>query len=90
MFLFRFETPDRLRAIGKTDLAPYPQTALGIPTVFRFDMANPEAQFLAQSFLLANKDALYVANAGSVQLGKLLALFNIGLSSAQRIEALGN
>ena len=90
VFLFRFETPDRLRAIGKTDLAPYPQTALGIPTVFRFDMANPEAQFLAQSFLLANKDALYVANAGSVQLAKLLALFNTTLAVADRTQAILN
>lgn len=90
VFLFRFETSDRLRTIGRTDLGSYPQTARGIPTVFRFDMGNPEAQFLAQSFLLADKDALYVANAESVQLGKLMALFNMALTVSDRTQSLLN
>lgn len=88
VFLFRYEGAERLRAIGRTDLAGYPQTARGIPTVFRFDMKNPATQFLAQSFLLADKDALYVANAESVQLGKLIALFNMTLTVSDRVGSL--
>jgi polysaccharide export outer membrane protein len=90
VFLFRYESAERLRAIGRADLAPYPQSGRGIPTVFRFDMRDPATQFLAQSFLLADKDALYVANAESVQLGKLIGLFNLGLTLGERLDGLAN
>lgn len=88
VFLFRYESPARLALMGKTDLGTYPQTVDGIPTVYRFDLGNPQAQFFAQSFQLIDKDALYVAGAGSVQLTKLLNLFDLGLRARVRADAL--
>lgn len=89
VFLFRYESRERLNAIGKGNLDGYPATSKGIPTVYRFDMANPETQFFAQSFQLSDKDALYVANAGSIQLTKLLNLFDLGLTTGLRADRLG-
>ena len=63
-------------------------TDRGLPTVYRFDFGNPETQFLAQSFLLADGDAIYVANAESIQLTKLLTLFDLGLTTSTRIQTL--
>ncbi len=88
VFLFRYESAARLRTVGRNDLAAYPQTARGIPTVYRFDMKNPTTQFLAQSFLLSDNDALYVTNAESVQLSKLMSIFNSVVATANRAQDL--
>lgn len=90
VFLFRYESRQRLEAAGETGLDGYPTTPGGIPTVYRFDLANPETQFFAQSFQLADKDALYVANASSIQLTKLLNLFDLGLTTGLRADRLSN
>lgn len=86
IFLFRYEPRDRLVAVGKTGLDGYPTTLAGLPTVYRFDMAQPDMQFHAGRFQLADGDALYVSNAGSVQLDKILSLFDLGLTAANRVE----
>lgn len=88
LFLFRYEPRDRLAAIGQSQLDQYPETEAGIPTVYRFDMALPEMQFHARQFLLTDGDALYVSNAGSVQLEKILGLFDLGLSTTRRVETI--
>lgn len=88
VFLFRYESHKRLTSIGKTGLDTYPMSDRGLPTVYRFDFGNPETQFLAQSFLLADGDAIYVANAESIQLTKLLTLFDLGLTTSTRIQTL--
>ena len=86
VFLFRYEPRDRLAAVGKPGLDAYPDTSAGVPTVYRFDMSKPDMQFHARQFLLADGDALYVSNAGSVQLDKILGLFDLGLTAANRVE----
>ncbi|WP_372840576.1 polysaccharide biosynthesis/export family protein [Phaeovulum sp.] len=88
VFLFRYESAARLRAVAHNDLAAYPQTARGIPTVYRFDMKNPTTQFLAQSFLLSDNDAIYVTNAESVQLAKLMSIFNVAVATASNAQDL--
>lgn len=49
-------------------------------TVFQFDMSAPESIMLVQKFRLQDKDMLYVSNARSVHLQKILNLINMGLS----------
>lgn len=88
VFLFRYETHRRLTSLGKTGLDAYPMSDLGIPAVYRFDFGNPETQFLARSFLLADGDAIYVANAESIQFTKLLTLFDLSLTTGNRIQTL--
>lgn len=88
VFLFRYESRDRLAAAGYGDLDRLERAEGGLPTVFRFDMGSPEMQFHARRFLLADKDALFVATAGTVQLDKVLRLFDRGLTSANRADNL--
>lgn len=84
VFLFRHETPSRLATAGQTGPAGQPATRRGIPTVYRFDMSRPDTQFHAQDFLLADGDALLVSSAGTVQLDKVLSLFNVGVTATNR------
>jgi polysaccharide export outer membrane protein len=86
VFLFRYEPRDRLVAAGRTPPDGIAVTATGIPTVYRFDMGQPDMQFHARQFGLADGDALYVSNAGTVQLGKILSLFDLGLTATNRVR----
>lgn len=88
VFLFRHESRSRLAAAGQTGLDALPQTTVGIPTVYRFDLRDPETQFTAGRFHLADGDAIYVSNAPIVRLDKLLAAFNLGLTAARRTQVL--
>jgi len=88
LFLFRHETATRLAAIGKTGADLPPPSPAGVPTVYRFDLSRPETQFHAGAFLLADGDALLVTSAETVQLEKLLSLFNTGVSAANRASNL--
>lgn len=87
VFLFRYEPPDRLARAGIVGLNRFAQTANGIPTVYRFDMANPETLFHAKSFQLTDSDAIYVSNADIVTFGKLLSLFDMGLQGVNNVQS---
>jgi polysaccharide biosynthesis/export protein len=43
-----------------------------VPVIFRADLRAPQAYFLAQSFQIRDRDIVYVANAETTQLDKLL------------------
>lgn len=90
VFVFRPESPAVLRALGVDNLDAYPRGANGIPTVYRFNLQETKSQFYAQSFLLANRDSVYVSNAPAVQLSKVLTLFDAGFLTLQRGESLTN
>jgi polysaccharide export outer membrane protein len=71
VFLFRYEddnavpsaTPDKLPKVnGK------------VPTIYQFNLRDPAVFFAAQSFMLQNKDLLYVSNAPSVDVEKVIGL----------------
>ena len=69
VFVFRFEEPEALK-LGQ---APKASDADGkIPVVYRLDMSDPSAFFVAQNFMVKNKDVIYVANASSVEFNKFL------------------
>lgn len=44
------------------------------PTVYRLDLSDPAALFVAQDFQMAHRDVLYVANAPAAELQKFLGL----------------
>jgi len=69
VFIFRLERPDALGSGGVAGTAQQP-----IPVVYRVDLKDPRAFFLAQSFPMQNKDVLYVANAPAAQWEKFLNL----------------
>ena len=88
VFLFRYESRARLTVAGQTVLDALPVVDGGLPTVFRFDMSDPEMQFHARRFLLADKDALLVSTAETVQLDKIIRLFDRGLTTTNSVDDL--
>jgi polysaccharide export outer membrane protein len=71
VFVFRFETKDRARKVGAATTTAFHQ---GVPMVYRLDFNTPEAFFLAQSFMLRDKDVVYVALASAAEFNKFLRL----------------
>jgi polysaccharide biosynthesis/export protein len=74
VFLFRFEPPAVVRALGRRQLATGPDGSS--PVVYRLDMSDAKAYFLAQRFPLEDKDVLYVANADLDQVQKFFTLLD--------------
>lgn len=69
VFVFRFEDPDAI----KLEQAPKSTDQEGrVPVVYRLDLNDPSAFFVAQNFKIKDKDVIYVANASSVELSKFL------------------
>ena len=88
VFLFRLETKERLARGGVAVPAAMVPMRGGYPVVYRFDMSDPESQFLAQSFQLADRDALYISNSASIQLSKVISLLDLGLTTTNRVDTL--
>ncbi len=74
VFLMRFEPPTVVRALGRPVLATGPEGTT--PVVYRLDMSDARAYFLAQRFPIEDKDILYVANADMNELQKFFTLLN--------------
>jgi polysaccharide export outer membrane protein len=84
VFVFRFEDRDAL----SPQVQPKATAADGrVPVVYRLDLSDPAAFFMAQNFVLNDKDVLYIANAPSVELQKFL---NILVSAIYPIVNVGN
>ncbi len=72
VYLYRMEPREMLAKMG-IDTSKFPITAKFIPTVYKANYRDPSIFFLAQRFPMRNKDAIYVANADSVELEKFIA-----------------
>jgi polysaccharide export outer membrane protein len=83
VFLFRFESPDAMESHGNTVLTPEGK----IPVVYQLNLRDPASFFVAQSFLVQNRDVLYVSNASGAELQKFL---NILTSSIYTISTVVN
>lgn len=73
VFLYRMVDPAILSKMG------FPVTAksgAGFPVIFRANLRDPSALFLAQQFLMQNDDIIYVSNSDSVELVKVLDIIN--------------
>jgi polysaccharide biosynthesis/export protein len=77
VFVFRYEKRSVLKKLGHASVGKYPADSRGVPTIYQFDFQSAKSHFYAQSFLLENKDAIYVSNADAVQLTKLLQLIDL-------------
>lgn len=93
VFVFRYENSEYFAAIqqmspetlGSPDL-----TAAGIPVVYKLDFKDPRGFFAAQRFLMRDNDVLYVSNAASTDLQKLLTIFSGSLNTASTITVIQN
>ena len=72
--VFVFRRAERTRA----DLNDSERT---LPTIYRIDVRDAQGMMLAQNFRLRDKDMLYVSNAPSVQLQKVLNMFSSTVNS---------
>ena len=74
VFLFRYEPPAIVKALGRPMLGTGPDAAT--PVVYRLDLRNAKSFFLAQRFPVEDKDIIYVANAQLNELQKFFTLIN--------------
>ncbi|WP_334034159.1 polysaccharide biosynthesis/export family protein [Burkholderia cepacia] len=71
VFIFRLENASALQWPN----APVRTTADGkVPVVYRVNLKDPNSFFVAQSFMIDNKDLLYVSNAPVTEIQKVLNL----------------
>lgn len=71
IFIFRLEKPNALNWVN----SPVPTTPEGqVPVIYRIDLKDPASFFTAQSFMIENKDVLYVSNAPAAELQKFANL----------------
>lgn len=81
VFLFRFEEPEVVRQLRPADrdkIADYQ-----IPTIYRLDLRDPKAWFVARYFEMRDKDMIYVANHPTAEFGKFLRIIQPLLSAAR-------
>lgn len=70
IFIFRLEDPKTLPAEIAQDMQKMPDGRVAV--IYRVDMSNPSALFIAQSFPIVDKDILYVSNAPLVDIQKFV------------------
>lgn len=86
VFVFRMEPSDTARGLK----AGGPVNTPVVPVIFRANLRVPQDYFVAQSFQMQDKDIVYVANAETTQLDKLLVLFLHAGEIASIVNRAGN
>ena len=84
VFLFRYERPNNLQALGllpnngsATAAAVIPGSVpSGRPIIYKVNMRQPQNFFSIQQFAMQDKDVIYIANAPTVQIYKFLQLIS--------------
>ena len=72
VFLFRYELASMVRALGQPLAA---RASDGVsPVAYRFDFSDANSYLLADQFPVHDKDIIFVADAGAVQVQKLFTL----------------
>ncbi len=73
VFLFRFESVELLKSANVAT----PKTLFNnaVATIYRIDFNQPEAFFLARSFMMQDKDIVYVANASAAEYYKFIRIY---------------
>lgn len=88
VFVFRWETPAVADALLAGAEPPGLPAGSGRPIVYRLDMKEPGALFVAQTFEMRDGDAIFVTNAPLTELRKFLQLFTSVLTPVQQGGAL--
>jgi len=87
VFLMRFEpATTAYKLVGQENPGDPRQV---VPTIYRLDLKDPNQYFFAQVIGLRDKDVVYVANAPSVEMNKVLAMFRSALGSASLATSFG-
>lgn len=83
VFVLRYETKDVMRQLTPDQPVDTPF----VPVVYQFNFEATSSFFLADSFVLRDRDIIYLSNAPTVEMQKLLDVFRIAVSPA--ISAVG-
>ena len=73
-FLFRYEPNSIVRALDQPVATSSPNNSS--PIAYRFDFKDAKSYLLAQQFPVRDKDIIFVADAGAVQVQKLFTLLS--------------
>jgi polysaccharide export outer membrane protein len=99
LFLFRFERPGNLQALGLTPagtVVASPQAVIpgampqGVPVIYKVNMRDPQTYFAIQQFPMQDKDVIYIANAPTVQIYKFLQLIYTLVTPAVTAKTITN
>ena len=88
IYLFRFEDRDLVRKL-RGDVVDRIHSAR-VPVVYKLNLREAEAFFLARSFEMRDKDIIYVANHPTAELGKFLQIIGPLLSNVNTVNALSD
>lgn len=76
VFVFRYEREATMEGVQE------------VPVIYRLNLLDPRSYFAVQRFAMREKDVLLVANARSVQFGKVVQLLNQFVSPAVTVDLL--
>lgn len=88
IFVFRWEDPALADALLPGPRPEGVPDGPGRPIVYRLNMTDPEALFVARSFQMRDGDAVFVSNAPLAELRKFLQLFTSVLTPVQQTSTL--
>jgi polysaccharide export outer membrane protein len=80
VFVIRFETPEVADALPQAHSVP--RLPGGVPTIYRLDMRDPAALFLAQRFPIRDKDIIYVSDSPLSDVQKVFNIINLLVTPA--------
>ncbi|WP_248304765.1 polysaccharide biosynthesis/export family protein [Breoghania sp. L-A4] len=86
VYLFRFEDADVVRKFRNVKSGELLTDAFQVPVVYKLNLRDPKAWFLARYFEMRDKDMLYVANHNTAEFGKFLQIIQPLLSSARATQ----
>jgi polysaccharide biosynthesis/export protein len=86
IFIFRLENANAL-TWPRSPAATTPEGM--VPVIYRIDLKDPASFFVAQSFMVQNKDVLYVSNAPAAELQKFANLiYTIAIPAVTTVNTL--
>ena len=88
VFLFRFEEPEVVARLSPKDqhkLSDFP-----VPVIYRLNLREAKAWFVARYFHMRDKDMIYVANHPTAELGKFLRIIQPALAAARASQLIAD
>ena len=77
VYVLRYEKRDVAKALRTAPLPDYFEANEMIPVVYQINLKTADGMLMAQSFVMRDRDLVYVADSPSVQVGKLAKLFDV-------------
>lgn len=88
VFLMRFEPADIAYSLAHQENPGDSRHV--VPTIYRFDLQDPNHYFFAQVIGMRDKDIIYVANSPQVEMSKFLAVLRSAIGTASLATGFGS